>query len=95
MITITREWIGAYMHVFLVFDITTNGMTTLDHANHSIRRKSYAPHYTQNSVSQFQPEMHEYTFNLINVRNIAHEYHRIYVTQLHRRPLKTSAEKLQ
>ncbi|KIM38750.1 hypothetical protein M413DRAFT_75635 [Hebeloma cylindrosporum] len=43
-----------------------HAMTTLDHANHSIRRKSYAPHYTQSSVAQFQPEMHEYTFNLIN-----------------------------
>jgi len=43
-------------------------MTTLDHANHSIRRKSYAPHYTHNNVAQFQAEMHEYTFELINVR---------------------------
>ena len=42
-------------------------MTTLDHANHSIRRKSYAPHYTPNNVAQFQAEMHEYSFELINV----------------------------
>jgi hypothetical protein len=42
-------------------------MTTLDHANHSIRRKSYAPHYTHNNVAQFQPEMHEYSLELINV----------------------------
>ena len=43
-------------------------MTTLDHASHSIRRKSYAPHYTHNNVAQFQAEMHEYSFELINVR---------------------------
>ncbi|KAF8801579.1 cytochrome P450 [Phlegmacium glaucopus] len=43
-----------------------HAMTTLDHANHSIRRKSYAPHYTHNNVAQFQAEMHEYTFELIN-----------------------------
>lgn len=42
-------------------------MTTLDHENYSIRRKSYAPHYTHASVSKFQPEMHEYTFEIINV----------------------------
>ncbi|KAJ3506033.1 hypothetical protein NLJ89_g7099 [Agrocybe chaxingu] len=43
-----------------------HAMTTLDHASHTIRRKSYAPHYTQSSVAQFQPEMQEYTFELIN-----------------------------
>ncbi|KIM34984.1 hypothetical protein M413DRAFT_370329 [Hebeloma cylindrosporum] len=32
----------------------------------AIRRKSYALHYTQSSVAQCQPEMHEYTFNLFN-----------------------------
>jgi hypothetical protein len=30
--------------------------------------------------------MHEYTFKLINVRNIAYEYHRIYLSQT---PLQT------
>ena len=42
-------------------------MTTLDHVHHSIRRKSYAPHYTHNNVAKFQAEMHEYAFELINV----------------------------
>jgi cytochrome P450 len=77
------------------FNITTHSMTTLDHANHSIRRKSYAPHYTQSSVSQFQPEMQEYTFDLINVRNIVYEPLRIYLTRLNCRALKASAERLQ
>ncbi|KAH9482159.1 Cytochrome P450 monooxygenase cypX [Psilocybe cubensis] len=43
-----------------------HAMTTLDHASHSIRRKSYAQHYTPSNVAQFQPEMHEFTFQLIN-----------------------------
>ena len=46
-------------------------MTTLDHANHSIRRKSYAPHYSYNNITQFQAEMHEYSFELINVSILA------------------------
>ncbi|KAF4619446.1 hypothetical protein D9613_004739 [Agrocybe pediades] len=49
-----------------------HAMTTLDHANHSVRRKSYAQHYTPNNVLQFQPEMHEFSFQLINsLENIA------------------------
>jgi len=83
------------MQQLWILTFATHSMTTLDHANHSIRRKSYAPHYTQNSVSQFQPEMHEYTFDLIDVCNVAYEQHRIYLTQLNYRPLKTSAENLQ
>ncbi|KDR84434.1 hypothetical protein GALMADRAFT_713040 [Galerina marginata CBS 339.88] len=43
-----------------------HAMTSLDHASHTIRRKSYAQHYTPSSVSQFQSEMHEYTFQLIH-----------------------------
>ncbi|PPQ92769.1 hypothetical protein CVT25_003878 [Psilocybe cyanescens] len=48
-----------------------HAMTTLDHAIHSIRRKSYAQHYTPSNVAQFQPEMHEYTFQLINHDSIS------------------------
>ncbi|KAJ2931049.1 hypothetical protein H1R20_g6052, partial [Candolleomyces eurysporus] len=40
-------------------------MTTLDHANHSIRRKSYMPHYTPNNIVKFQPEMQETTLELV------------------------------
>ncbi|KAF9528062.1 cytochrome P450 [Crepidotus variabilis] len=43
-----------------------HAMSTLDHATHTIRRKSYAPHYSHSSVAQFQPEMSEHTFELIN-----------------------------
>ncbi|KAF8165928.1 cytochrome P450 [Crassisporium funariophilum] len=56
----------------LVTNDNDHAMSTLDHANHTIRRKSYATHYTQNNVAQFQPEMHEYTFELIkSLENIS------------------------
>ncbi|TEB32169.1 cytochrome P450 11B1 [Coprinellus micaceus] len=41
-----------------------HAMTTLDHASHSIRRKSYSPHYTPNNIARFQSEMHETTLEL-------------------------------
>ncbi|KAF9035857.1 cytochrome P450 [Panaeolus papilionaceus] len=43
-----------------------HAMTTLDHANHTVRRKAYAPHYSQHNVVQLQSEMQDYTFQLIN-----------------------------
>ncbi|KAG6830124.1 hypothetical protein H0H87_009094 [Tephrocybe sp. NHM501043] len=42
-----------------------HAMTTLEHAPHSMRRKGYAPHYTPSNISQFQPEMHEVTLELV------------------------------
>ena len=42
-------------------------MTMLDHANHSIQQKLYAPHYTHNNIAHFQAKMHEYLSELINV----------------------------
>lgn len=58
----------AYMHLLSRFLLFLHSMTTLDHANHAIRRKSYAQHYTPSNVAQFQPEMQEFTFQLIHVR---------------------------
>ncbi|KAF8727752.1 hypothetical protein AX14_007059 [Amanita brunnescens Koide BX004] len=43
-----------------------HAMTTLEHSRHAIRRKGYAPHYTLNNLSQFQPEFHEATYELVN-----------------------------
>ena len=43
-------------------------MTTLEHLPHSIRRKGYAPHYTPSNLVKFQPEMHEVTLELVEVR---------------------------
>jgi hypothetical protein len=42
-------------------------MTTLEHAPHVIRRKGYAPHYTPANLALFQPEIHDFTLELINV----------------------------
>ncbi len=42
-------------------------MTTLEHARHVIRRRGYAPHYTPTNVARFQPEMHEYMCEVLNV----------------------------
>jgi hypothetical protein len=42
-------------------------MTTLEHAAHVIRRKGYAPHYTTTNLALFQPEIRDFTSELINV----------------------------
>lgn len=43
-------------------------MTTLPHTPHAARKKSYAPHYTLGSLSAFQPDMHQFTSQLMDVR---------------------------
>ena len=45
-------------------------MTTLDHSSRAIRRKGYAPHYSTSNLTQFQPEMHDCTLELVNVNPI-------------------------
>jgi hypothetical protein len=47
-----------------------SSMTTLDHATHAIIRKGYAPHYTLANLGFFQPEIHDFTLELIKVRVI-------------------------
>jgi hypothetical protein len=42
-------------------------MTTLDHATHSMRRKGFAQHYTPTNIANFEHEMHEVTWDLVNV----------------------------
>lgn len=44
-----------------------SSMTTLGHAEHSMRRKAYAPHYTPANLARFQTEMQEATLELVNV----------------------------
>ncbi|PSS08855.1 hypothetical protein PHLCEN_2v3470 [Hermanssonia centrifuga] len=39
-------------------------MTTLPHAQHAIRRKSYAPHYTPSNLALFQPELQDFSLKL-------------------------------
>ncbi|KAG2073384.1 cytochrome P450 [Suillus decipiens] len=44
-----------------------HAMTTLDHEGHVTRRKGYAPHYIPVNLALFQPEVHDYTLELISV----------------------------
>ncbi|KAJ7291563.1 cytochrome P450 [Mycena rebaudengoi] len=43
-----------------------HAMTTLPHAQHSIRRKAYASHYTPSNLAKLQPEIGEVTGQMIN-----------------------------
>ena len=42
-------------------------MTTLPHSPHVARKRGYAPHYSPANLASFQPEIHQYTFELIDV----------------------------
>ena len=42
-------------------------MTCLDHADHATRKKGYVPHYAASNVALFQPELHQYTVDLVEV----------------------------
>ncbi|KAJ7448227.1 cytochrome P450 [Mycena galericulata] len=42
-----------------------HAMTTLPHAQHSIRRKAYASHYTPSNLAKLQPEIGEVTGQMI------------------------------
>ncbi|KAJ7888412.1 cytochrome P450 [Mycena olivaceomarginata] len=43
-----------------------HAMTTLPHAQHSIRRKAYASHYTPSNLAKLQPEIGEATGKMID-----------------------------
>lgn len=43
-------------------------MTTLPNAQHAVRRKAYAPHYTPNNLILFQSDLHDYSLKLVDVR---------------------------
>ncbi|KAJ7111343.1 cytochrome P450 [Mycena epipterygia] len=44
-----------------------HAMTTLPHAQHSIRRKAYASHYTPSNLAKLQPEIGEATGQMIDI----------------------------
>ncbi|KZV62245.1 cytochrome P450 [Peniophora sp. CONT] len=44
-----------------------HAMSLLPHAQHAVRRKSFAPHYTPSNVALFQPEMHDYTLEVVEI----------------------------
>ncbi|CAK5273560.1 unnamed protein product [Mycena citricolor] len=46
-----------------------HAMTTLPAAEHSIRRKAYASHYTPSNLAKLQPEIFEVAGQMINVLN--------------------------
>jgi hypothetical protein len=46
-------------------------MTTLTHAEHVIRKKSYSPHYIPSNLAMFQSELQEFSLKLIDVRRIS------------------------
>ncbi|CCM00466.1 uncharacterized protein FIBRA_02499 [Fibroporia radiculosa] len=48
-----------------------HAMTTLPNAQHAVRRKAYAPHYTPSNLALFQPELHDYTLKLVDTLFIA------------------------
>jgi hypothetical protein len=42
-------------------------MTTLPHAQHMARKKGYTPHYSPAHINLFQPEIHDYSLELLEV----------------------------
>ena len=54
----------------LPFTHLRGSMTTLPHVPHVARKKGYAPHYSPANLALFQPEMHQYTLQLVDVRVI-------------------------
>lgn len=44
-----------------------HAMTTLPHSPHVARKRGYAPHYSPANLASFQPEIHQYTFELIDI----------------------------
>ena len=42
-------------------------MTTLSHAEHTVRRKAYASHYNPAHLSQFQPEIIDSVAKVVQV----------------------------
>ncbi|KAF9804687.1 hypothetical protein IEO21_09276 [Rhodonia placenta] len=44
-----------------------HAMTTLPNAQHAVRRKAYAPHYTPNNLILFQSDLHDYSLKLVDI----------------------------
>ena len=43
-------------------------MTTLPHSQHLLRKRGYTPHYVPTHINLFQPELHDSTCELVEVR---------------------------
>ncbi|THH19482.1 hypothetical protein EW146_g1686 [Bondarzewia mesenterica] len=46
-----------------------HAMTTLPHSPHVARKRGYAPHYAPSNLASFQPEIHQYTLELVDILN--------------------------
>ncbi|KAI5121944.1 hypothetical protein M0805_002016 [Coniferiporia weirii] len=44
-----------------------HAMTTLDHGAHQVRKKGYAPHYNPANVALFQPDIHDFTTEVVEL----------------------------
>ncbi|KAI0089355.1 cytochrome P450 [Irpex rosettiformis] len=44
-----------------------HAMTTLPHAEHVIRKKSYSPHYIPSNLALFQPELQDFSYKLTDI----------------------------
>lgn len=42
-------------------------MTTLPHAEHAIRRKSYSPHYAISNLALFQPDLQDFALKFTDI----------------------------
>ncbi|KZV75341.1 cytochrome P450 [Peniophora sp. CONT] len=51
----------------LTMNDNDHAMTCLDHSEHAMRKKGYVPHYASANIALFQPELHQYTVDLVEV----------------------------
>ncbi|KAH8115847.1 cytochrome P450 [Phellopilus nigrolimitatus] len=47
-----------------------HAMTTLDHGPHQARKKGTGPHYTPTNLALFQPEIHDYVNEMVNILKV-------------------------
>lgn len=63
------------MHICFLLKPFLNSMTTLPHAEHSVRKKAYSPHYTPANLALFQPELHDLVVKLSDVSPLPKQPH--------------------
>lgn len=54
-----------WQHVRTLVTNLKHRMTTLEHTPHTIRKKTYVPHYASNHLALCQPEIHDFINDLI------------------------------
>ncbi|KAH8825838.1 cytochrome P450 [Flagelloscypha sp. PMI_526] len=61
----SKEFSKSAYYKSMQMEGNNHAMTTLDHQEHSQRKKGYAPHYVTSHLAQFQPEMHDFAKELV------------------------------